>query len=292
MYLTVENEHLKLTVDTLGAEMQSILHKDGCEYLWQGDPQYWAKKAPVLFPFIARLNNKTYSHNGKEYAMPIHGFAAQSQFVPDYRSPNALSMTLTSSEETKELYPFDFSLEITYRLVGTTLEICQQVTNTGCETMHFALGGHPGFRVPLEEGEKYEDYYLEFSHPCTPDLIGFTSDTVLLSGQNRPYPLEDGKRIPLSHALFDGDALIMQNTARQVSLRSRTCDRSITVTFPQMPYIGFWKRDHSDAPYVCIEPWSALPGRSNITEEIACRSDFIHLAPGKTYENTWTVTIR
>ncbi len=291
MLFTVENEHLKLTVDTLGAQMQSILSSDGCEYLWQGDPKYWEQKAPVLFPFIARLMGKTYAHNGKEYAMGIHGFAAGTQFVPDYNGADTLTMTLTSNEATKAVYPFDFELKIAYRLVGKTVQVIQQVTNKGEDVMHFALGGHPGFRVPLEEGQAFEDYYLEFSHPCAPDLIGFTPDNVLLSGVNRPYPLEDGKRISLYHELFDGDALIMQNAAREVALRSRTSSRSVTVAYPQMPYIGFWKRDHSDAPYVCIEPWSSLPGREGITEEISCRSDFIHLAPGKVWENTWTITV-
>ncbi len=291
MIYTIQNEHLQVSVSSYGAELQSIKNVSGCEYLWQGDPKYWHEKAPVLFPFIARLQDKKYSLNGKEYSMEIHGFAKRSEFTCTASSSDSVTLTLSDTPASHEWYPYAFKLHITYRLDGNTLHVEQLVENLSQEQMHFALGGHPGFRVPLEEHEAFSDYYLEFAHPCTPDLIGFTADTVLLTGVNPQYPLLEGTKIPLEHTLFDGDALIMQNAARQVSLKNKASTHTVTVAYPQMPYIGFWKRDHSDAPYVCIEPWSSLPGRAELSEEIACRSDFIHLDPGAIYENNWTITI-
>ncbi len=292
MLYTIQNEYLQLSVESRGGELYSIRGRDGCEYLWQGDPAYWADRAPVLFPVIARLEGKQYALEGKLYPMGIHGFAAKSEFSLVAHSADGLTLRLAATAETREYYPFDFTLELSYRLRGNVIELGAQVTNHGDALMPFALGGHPGFRVPLDEGVPFESYYLEFSAPCAPERIGFTADTVLLSSQNTPYPLRDGRVLPLSHSLFDDDAIILQHADRQVTLKSDASRRSITVAYPQMPYLGFWHRPKTDAPYVCIEPWSSLPGRSGITEELACRSDFIRLPGGGTYENTWTITIK
>ncbi len=288
MRITIENSHLSVTVDTLGAQLLSIRSAGGTEYLWQGDPRYWADRAPVLFPFIGRLAGETYRWNGRTYAMGIHGFAAQSEFTPVSHTDGAVTLRLSSSAATRQCYPFAFAFDLTYCLDGSCLKIRQQVTNAGEAVMPFALGGHPGFRVPLEEGEAFTDYCLEFSAPCRPDRIGFTSDTVLVSGRTEPFPLENGSVLPLGHSLFDDDAIILQNMARQVTLKGPR--HRVTVSCPQMPYLGFWHWPKTDAPYVCIEPWTSLPGRAGVTEDIACRSDFVHLSPGGTYENAWDIT--
>jgi galactose mutarotase-like enzyme len=78
---------------------------------------------------------------------------------------------------------------------------------------------------------------------------------------------------------------------REVTLRTKTSGRFIRVVYPQMPYLGIWHWPKTDAPYVCIEPWSSLPARDGVEEEFSCKSDLVQLLPGKTYENTWTITI-
>ncbi len=288
MNLSIQNPFLQVTVDTLGAQMRSVQGADGCEYLWQGDPKYWAEQAPVLFPFIGRLQDGKYQADGKVYSMSLHGFAAKKEFAVLAHTADTLVLSISAPVEN---YPWDFCFEITYRLDGRVLSVENRVTNRGDRTMHFALGGHPGFRVPLDDGEDFRDCYLEFDRPCDPERILFTSDTVLVSGQTAHYPLEGGKVLPLHHGLFDTDAIILQNMAPAVSLKSRRSSRQVTVSYPKMPYLGFWHWPKTDAPYVCIEPWSSLPGRAGVTEDISCRSDFVHLDAGLTYENIWTVTV-
>ena len=41
--------------------------------------------------------------------------------------------------------------------------------------MYFALGGHPGINVPLEDGLRFEDYALDFG-ACAPQRVEFTPD--------------------------------------------------------------------------------------------------------------------
>lgn len=289
MLITIQNEHICLTVDTLGAQMMS-LHAQGTEYLWQGDPQYWPDRAPTLFPFIGRLTNNSYRFRGKTYPMGIHGFAAASEFSPVEQSSDRLVLSLSSSIVTLVQYPFDFSLEITYQLKGSTVEITYQVRNLDSKTMPFGIGGHPGFRVPLAEGERFDDYLLEFSESCQPDRVGFTPE-VFLSGHDEAYPLQDGRSLPLHHELFNEDAVILKNMAREVTLRSNTSSHAVTVSYPQMSYLGIWHWPNTDAPYVCIEPWSSLPARQDVIEEFTCKSDLVQLEPGKIYENRWTITV-
>lgn len=289
MLITLENESIRLTVDTLGAQMISLRHKD-TEHLWQGDPNYWSDRAPTLFPFIGRLWNNSYRYRGKTYNMGIHGFAAGAEFAPIEQESDYAVLEMTSTIATLVVYPFDFYLRITYRLVKNAVEVTYAVRNLGQDVMPFGIGGHPGFRVPIGEGEEFTDYYLEFPIPSQPDRVGFTPQ-VFLSGHDEAYPLKDGQRIPLRHDLFDDDAIILKNMCREVTLRSEKSKHFVRVSYPQMNFLGIWHWPKTDAPYVCIEPWTSLPARQEEIEEFSCKSDLIHLLPGKTYENTWTITI-
>ena len=206
MLLSIRNAFLSLTVDTLGAQMMS-LRSGGTEYLWQGGREYWADRAPTLFPFIGRLTENRCMFHGKSYSMGIHGFAAQSEFLPLEQSPESLVLCLTASAATRAQYPFDFSLKISYCLKENVLEITYSVYNASDCVMPFAIGGHPGFRVPFSDSDCFEDYVLDFSQECRPDRVGFTP-AVYLSGRDEPFPLEGGRRLHLRHDLFDDDAII------------------------------------------------------------------------------------
>ncbi len=291
MWLTIQNSKLKVTVDTLGAQLMSICSADGYEYLWQGDSKYWNDRAPVLFPFIGRLQDEKYRLNGRTYSMQIHGFANSKEFSMTSHKKDLLVLTLLGTIDTAVSFPYEFVLEITYKLEDNALVVQNRVKNNSGRQMHFALGGHPGFCVPISEGESFEDYYLEFSEPCKPNRVGFTSDTILLNGKTEPFGLEKNKILPLKHSLFDEDAIVLQDVARQISLKNKKANCGITVSYEQMPYLGLWHWPKTDAPYICIEPWSSLPGRAGIIEDIACRADFIHLDSNKVYENVWSIKV-
>ncbi len=50
---TLKNEQLTVTASSFGAELQSVTGADGVEYLWNGDPAYWAAGHPICFPSSA-----------------------------------------------------------------------------------------------------------------------------------------------------------------------------------------------------------------------------------------------
>lgn len=290
MLYTIRNEQLSVCVQEKGAELQSILGSDGTQYLWQGDPKYWPDRALNIFPYVARLTDGFYELDGQRYSMDIHGLAPYLPFVLTEKTDTAMVLELSSSEATRRAYPRDFTFSIRYALRENTLEITYQVENRDEKTMYFGLGGHPGFNVPLAPGKRFEDYRLRFGRECTPRRVGFT-EQCFLDGTESLFPLEENRILPLTHDLFDQDAIVLKDMDRQVTLEAEE-GLKITVTFPQMPYFGIWHWPRTDAPYVCLEPWSSLPSQQDKVAVFEKQQDLISLAPGETYQNRWSIRVQ
>ena len=290
MKYEISNEYLKVKADTEGAILWSVTDKDGFEYIWQGDDRYWNEHGANLFPYIARLWEKSYIFQGKTYHMDIHGFAKDSVFSCEKAGENELVFAMEDTRETLEQYPFHFRFEIRYLLEKNTLKVFYSVKNKDEKTMYFGIGGHPGFNIPMEEGLSFEDYCLEFSEKANPSRVLFTDDCYR-TGENVDYPLEDGVRIPLHHDLFDRDAIVLKNVDHRVTIRSDKGKRAVSLFFPDFPAIGFWHMPKMEAPYVCLEPWRSLPSRKGIVEDFAQQEDLVALDGGKIYVNKWSVDI-
>ncbi len=285
---TIQNDSLKVTVAAKGAELMSIVAADGTEYVWQGDPKYWADRSPNIFPSVGRLTNGKYRLDGNWYELGCHGFAWLSNFEIVKHEPTYLEMRLTDSEETHKVYPRKFAFTVAYSLEGNKLDVLFKVENLDDKELPFGIGGHPGFNVPLAAGKKFEDYQLRFSEKCQPEKYLVTPQ-YLFSGETAPFSLKDDTIIPLEHSLFDEDAIVLRSAAREVTLETPDDSHSVTVTYPGMRYIGFWHKPHSDAPYVCIEPWCSLASFQDVPAIFEEREDLLRLAPGTTYENRWSI---
>lgn len=290
MIYEIKNQYLTVAICTKGAELQSIKDREGTEYLWQGDPAYWPDRALNIFPYVARLTQGKYTLNGQEYAMNIHGFVCTSELQAEKISENRILFRLQADENTRIQYPYDFVYEICYELEGYCLSITYSVKNNEDKTMYFGIGGHPGFGIPLEENIGFEDYILEFTDACKPVRIGFSEDC-FLNGEDVPFLLEDDKTLALHHHLFDDDAIVLKDMAKEVTLKSRKGQKAITVTYPQMQYLGLWHAPKTDAPYICIEPWASLPSRKNVIEDFAQQPDLVSLAGQGVYQNRWSIFI-
>ncbi len=291
MNYTIENEFLKVEIADRGAEMMSLVgKKTGFEYLWQGDATYWMNRATVLFPICGRLFEGKYTWQGKEYEMILHGFAKLQTFTVVEQSATAITFELRPNEESRACYPFDFILRMTYSLDGATVRTAYYVENPSEPDLPFSVGGHPGFNIPFVEGEQFEDYYLAFKceKPAERRLM---SPTCFYTGNKALYPLREGKYIDLRHDLFDDDAIFLDNACKIVSLKSKKNDRAVTVSYEDMLHVGFWHKPHSDAPYVCIEPWHGYPSFDGKVDDFATKSEMMHLAKGENYSTWFDITI-
>ena len=290
MLWNIKNGFFDVDIEEVGAQLWSIKDKAGNEYLWQGDETYWGDRAPNLFPHIARLTEGAYMLDGKRYEMDIHGFAKDSTFKVERVADNHIIFRLKDSETTRAQYPFAFTFAVSYRLEGNGIEITYMVKNEDDKVIHFAVGAHPGFNVPMEEGLSFEDYYLEFDEVRAAKRVGCSKDC-FITGEDVTFEFEEGKRIPLHHDMFDDDAIVLVDMARSVTLTSDKGKKGICVTYPDMPYLGLWHWPKTDAPYICIEPWSALPARKDIVEDFATQKDMTHLQPGQEYKNTCWIQV-
>ena len=292
MNYTISNDQIEVTVSDVGAELMSIKSlKDGTEFLWQGDPAFWAGRAYNLFPICGRLAEGKYTFRGETYEMNLHGFVRKSTLDATVLARDKIDFGLRSDERTKAMYPFDFEYHICYSLVGSTVKMEISVINHTDSTMPFALGGHPGFNVPLAGAGAFEDWRLEFCPECEPVHVVF-SDACLTTEERKPFPLEDGKILRLRHDLFDHDAVVLAGTSHRVSLKSDLSPHSVTVEVPDaMKYLGIWHAPKKEAPYVCIEPWTSLPAYDGRVDDLETKEDMFELSPLASYELIWTITV-
>ncbi len=289
MNYTISNEFLTVEVSGRGAELQSIRSADGIEYLWQGDPRYWSDRALTIFPYVARLTGGRYTYRGKTYELPIHGFAPSSEFQCDQTAGTGMTMYLESDEGTRAMYPFDFRFSETFTLDGRSLSVSFDIENRSAERMYFGVGGHPGFNVPFTgiagahiDGTDFSDYRLSFIDAGDPTFIQFTEDC-FVTDERRPLRLRDGLYYDLRHDMFDNDAIIITDTSHKVRLESDKSTHSVEMHFDDFDYFGFWHKPKSDAPYICLEPWSSLPSRKGITEDLETQPDLKSVEAGCTY---------
>lgn len=277
MQITIENDFLQVSVDTFGAELKSLKsRKSGREYLWQGDPQVWKDTAPFLFPVVARQLDDCYTLNGNTYHMPMHGFAKDKEFTPEAKAADSVTLTLTQDAETLTWYPFRFQLTTLIQLQERTLSVTHQVRNLSPEDMPYSLGEHPGFRVPMVEGESLSDYFLEFEQEES--ALRWYLDDEIIAGSE---PGLSGKLLAVTPTLFDRGALIFKHlNSRYVTLRSKNHTHTVTMDLSGWEYLGIWAKPK--APYVCIEPWNGLASSKWSDSDIWKKEGIRRLAPGET----------
>lgn len=249
----ISNDKITIQVDSMGAELKSL--KDvatGREYMWSGDPQYWKRTSPVLFPLVGSLKDGVYRLDGQEYPMGQHGFARDMEFQLKSQSAHEIWFTLESNEDTLRKYPYPFLLELGYELREKTVAVKWNVKNSGQKRMYFSIGGHPAFLCPIEEGTKQTDYRIRLDVPekvAVSTLCG-----PLASGKSVELSLEKGE-IPVTEHLFDKDALVIEHDqVHSVALVKPDGEAYLTVTF-DAPLFGIWSPPKKQAPFICIEPW-------------------------------------
>lgn len=287
MYYSMTDGTIIMAAEPKGAELLSIcdMTQKNKEYVWTGDEKYWKSHAPNLFPFVGRILGGKYTYDGKDYELKSrHGFARDKKFSLVAHTETSMTFSLRSDNETKAVYPFDFEFLVRYDLLkNKTVGVTYTVRNVSeTEKMIFALGSHPGFRVPLNEDEKFEDYFLEFSEPCAPQRYLLTEEG-FLTGETEPFELEDRVRLGLRHDLFDNDAIVLKNTAKTVTLKSRKGNNGLRMRFDGFNLLGIWHTNRSDAPFVCLEPWI---GHSAFIDEklpLEEKRDMISLEPRKEF---------
>ncbi|MGK4036639.1 aldose 1-epimerase family protein [Lactobacillus crispatus] len=290
MDYTIKNNMIEVVISDHGAEVQSVKGAHtGEEYMWQADPEIWGRHAPVLFPIVGRLKNDEYKYQGKTYHMGQHGFARDCDFEVVNHTQESITFLLKDNEKTREMYPFKFEFRVNYNLMNNLLEENFSVVNKSDETMIFGVGGHPGFNLPVNNGEEKEDYYFDM-HPSIA-RVKIPLKGAYLDWNNRSLASTDSF-IGLSDELFKDDALIyeLHGHDNKVSLRTDKSKFHINVWTRNAPYVGIWSQYPNTANYVCIEPWWGIADREDADGELEHKYGMNHLEPGKEYQAGFSIT--
>ncbi|MBC7828763.1 MAG: aldose 1-epimerase family protein [Chitinophagaceae bacterium] len=289
MYI-IENDLLVVKIQARGAELTSIYHKEmELEYMWEGDPTFWSKHSPVLFPIVGGLKNNTYFYNNRAYQLPRHGFAREKEFSVTEESSNRITFHLGHDEETLLVYPFQFGLKIIYTLSENDLTVSYEVKNLQNDELYFSLGAHPAFKIPLLRNTSYEDYYLEFNHKENSPSWPVSPDGLI---EEEPIPfLKNDSTITLQKELFLHDALVFKDLqSHSVSLKSTKHAHGLDVDFKGFPYMGIWAAKNAD--FVCIEPWCGIADSVQADQQIKNKEGINKLEKGESFKRQWKLALR
>lgn len=284
----LENENIKITVNSHGAELKSVFNKvNQEEVIWQADPEFWGKSSPVLFPIVGTLKDGLYIYQGKEYKLPRHGFARDYNFKLEETSDFQLIFSLESSKEIVEVYPFLFKLQITYTLLGRSLHVAYNVENlSDVATMYFSLGAHPAFKV----GRKADDissYRLLFNNDSA--LKANRLNNGLLTNHQNTIKLSNQK-LQLNYELFENDALVLLDMESEKLTLLDSDDRTmLAFEFENFPYFGIWTV--KDSGFICLEPWSGIADFDSHDQQLENKAGINTLQPNENWSASWTICI-
>lgn len=288
--MILENDVLRVEIAEMGAELMHIFdHRRGDELLWQGDPTYWKRRSPILFPNVGRSWKNEVMINGKRYPTSQHGFARDRAFVCEEATKARAVFLLREDEESLKRYPFSFELCIAYALEGGMLTVRWNVYNPGAEEMCFTIGGHPAFRFAGAQ-ERKEDYQLFFPGKTALESLRLdpASGTALPERAER-IALADG-RLPLTDALFEGDALILDGAqVDEVWLCHRNGRPRVGMLSPDFANFGIWSV--KGAPFVCLEPWAGRCDDVGFDRELRDKPNVNRVAPGENFEKHYSILL-
>lgn len=290
MAVKLENEFLCVEIAEMGAEVTRIYDKtEDNEILWEGNPVYWKRHSPVLFPNVGKTYKNRVLINGTQYPTSQHGFARDNVFTCIEAANEKASFMFRSSEETKEVYPFDFELHINYKLNKKELTVEWQVKNCGDETMYFTIGGHPAFRFAKPEETK-ADYVLKI--PGKEKLEYVLIDISCgCANVDEVHTLQlSEETYPLSDELFAKDALVVDNgQIEEAWLCHKDGTPYVGVRSAGFPNYGIWSVE--GAPFVCLEPWMGRCDNVGFNAELSEKPNVNKVEVGEKFTKDYTIVV-
>lgn len=287
--IQISNGITKASFIAKGAELKSLVslqsHK---EWMWKGDPAFWGKTSPILFPIVGELKDETYHFSGENFQLPRHGFARDMEFEVRKHNESMVVFGLANSEKTLQLYPFEFDLEVEYSLEGNALLTQYRVMNPSAKrSLWFSLGAHPAFAIDVNGQKSFNDYVLNFEddnelhpHPLHNNLLQRERTTIPLQAQG----------LPLSYSLFENDALVLTDLESQRMILSNSIDsEKLIFSFSNFPYFGIWSAKNAD--FVCLEPWAGIADFENHNGELTEKFGINHLQPMGEWKAEWKVEV-
>ena len=279
---TISNSVIKASIKHFGAELFSLKNNQNKEYIWEGNPDFWGKHSPVLFPIVGTLKNNTYTIDKKEYQLSRHGFARDMEFKLVEKTGNSAVFSLESNAETLKKYPFKFELQLIYTLENTSLNIEYVVINKSDTKLPFSIGAHPAIALP----ENFENYSFKFEKEESLKYNLLESDLI----SNKTKTLKTTENIvPLNYKLFENDALVFKTLESNSLIILENNKPYIEVDFEDFPSLGIWTKDQ--APFICIEPWFGYSDTVENSGDLYHKEGILILDPDQIFHSKFSIKI-
>lgn len=283
--LILKNGECKAVINYHGAELKSLI-KGEREYMWCGDPKFWGRTAPVLFPFVGAVNNNEFIYKGEKYPMGQHGFARDMDFELVESYEDKALFVLKSNDETLAKYPMDFELYCGYRLEAGKLYVDWKVVNTGDDNLEFSIGAHPAFSLILEDSK----IRLTKDGKLVDKFVNSVFGKGLLTDRKCEIKLDNGI-MDLDVHSFDGDAYVIEdNQIDCVEIMDNDANAFMSVEFTS-PLVGIWSPPGKNAPFLCIEPWYGRADKEGFSGELKEREWNNTLAVGERFEACYCINL-
>lgn len=287
--VTIANGALTARINPLGAELWSLTDPQGREYMTDADPAFWTGHAPLLFPIVGALRNGTYRLDGRDYALPKHGFARTSRFTVAETFPDYARFRLEDSDATHAVWPFAFALDAEFVLGGATLAMAVTVRNTGDTPMPFSFGFHPAFAWPLPGGGAKERHRVVFAKDEPGPIRRIDPASGTLRKVPQPSPATGRELVPDAR-LFEADALIWDRLASRSLTFAGETGVALALDFPDCPHLGLWQKP--GAPFLAIEPWQGFNDPADFAGDLGEKPGIVVLAPDAERRFRLEVTVR
>ena len=294
--ISISSNSLTASIDTMGAQLMS-LRKGESEYLWQGDSNWWPRRAPILFPIVGVLKDSKAESAEGTISLARHGLARLNQFEVVEQSPSSVTLQLKSTEETRKSYPYDFELKLIFSVAGDTLTQTYEVTNPANVVLPFTLGAHPAFNIPIPgvEAASLDQYQLSFTRSWTSYGPSITDDG--LCDYTTPQKLiVDSDMLPLSWELIDREKTITLEDVpdRRITLAANAEASSethgIQIDFEGFDYLGIWSAAPG-CPFVALEPWCGIADTVDCDGIFEHKPGIISLEPGQSITKTLSIKV-
>ena len=283
MLYTIKNEQLEITISTLGAEIKSVKYLNE-DRLHDSNPQFWGRSAPLLFPNVGTILNKSTIINGQSYPLPKHGFLRDTESTIKEITKTSLILEFTSSAATLKMYPFDFKVTVAYALFNNQISSEVKIQNLSPKLMPFNFGLHPAFKTPVCADEKFEDYQISVQTLKNYDVLPVNLEFGLIDFNHIAKTLPLSKPLPLNYEDYQADALVFDNIEfNSLSLTNKKETKGLTFTFDQnFTMLGIWTPYPVKAPFICLEPWIGCADPVGHDGVFTNKKDLIWLKPNET----------
>ena len=294
--ISISSNSLTASIDTMGAQLMS-LRKGESEYLWQGDSNWWPRRAPILFPIVGVLKDSKAESAEGTISLARHGLARLNQFEVVEQSPSSVTLQLKSTEETRKAYPYDFELKLIFSVAGDTLTQTYEITNPANVVLPFTLGAHPAFNIPIPsvEATSLDQYHLLFTRSWTSYGPSITDEG--LCDYTTPQRLiVDSDTLSLSWELIDREKTITLEDVpdRRITLAASTEAPSeahgIQMDFEGFDYLGIWSATPG-CPFVALEPWCGIADTVDCDGIFEHKPGIISLEPAQSIAKTLSIKI-